>query len=64
MATLCHQCQYIGDKHSFPMPNNLIGIDPNNPTIKHFYCCCGDSECYGEDVTDVEIKECECFDAL
>lgn len=38
---LCCDCQYCGDKYSFPLPNDLIEVDSENPFIKHYYCCCG-----------------------
>jgi hypothetical protein len=64
MDILCCDCQYCGDKYSFPEPNDLVDIDPKNPLIKHYYCCCGDCEKYEEDITDQGIVECSCFEAL
>jgi hypothetical protein len=64
MFNLCCGCQYLGDKYSFPRPNDFVGIDLGNPCFKHYYCCCGDCERYREDVTNLEITECECFDAI
>jgi hypothetical protein len=61
---LCCDCQFCGDKHSFPEPNNLIEMDPENPMVKHLYCCCGDCELYGKDITGMGIHECECFEEL
>ena len=48
---LCCDCQYCGDKYSFSEPNDLLYMDPENPMLKHFYCCCGDCDLYGKDVT-------------
>lgn len=61
---LCCDCQYCGDKYSFPLPNDLIDVDPSNSAIKRYYCCCGDCARYGEDITGEGIEQCECFDAL
>jgi hypothetical protein len=60
-STLCRGCQYIGDKYSFPQPNDLTGADASG---KHWYCCCGDCVLYSKDVTALHITECECFEAL
>lgn len=61
---LCWSCQYCGDKYSFPLPNELLGIDKNNPRRKHHYCCRGDCERYRQDITYLEIESCECFEEL
>ena len=60
----CCGCQYCGDKNSFPFPNDLIEVDSENPCIKHHYCCCGDSELYGKDVTDLDVTKCDVFEEL
>lgn len=52
--SLCTDCQYCGDKHSFPEPNCLIDVDPGNQFIKHYYCCCGDCDFYEQDIADSE----------
>lgn len=61
---ICSDCQYCGDKYSFPLPNDLIDIDDKNPLIKHYYCCCGDCELYRKDITSLGIKVCKYFDEL
>ena len=61
---LCCDCQYCGDKYSFPLPNNKIEVDPENPLLKHFYCCCGDCELYEHDVTPLGIRTCGHFEKL
>lgn len=61
---ICCDCQFCGDKYSFPEPNDLIEMDPENPLLKHFYCCCGDCELYGKDITGMGIHECEHFEEL
>ena len=61
---LCCDCQFCGDKYSFPEPNDLIYMDPENPMLKHFYCCCGDCNLYGKDITGLGICECEHFKEL
>ena len=63
-CSLCSDCGYLGDKYSFPLPNDLADADPGNPCIKHYYCCCGDSELYGKDVTGVMITDCSCYEGL
>lgn len=59
---LCCDCQYLGDKYSFPQPNDIVDVDKNNEFIKHFYCCCGDCDMYEKDITALDIKMCECFE--
>ena len=61
---LCCDCQYCGDKYSFPLPNDLIEVDSENPFIKHYYCCCGDSEFYGKDITNLDLTKCDSFEEL
>ena len=61
---LCCNCQYCGDKYSFPEPNDLIYMDPKDPLLKHFYCCCGDCDLYSKDITGLGIHECEHFEEL
>lgn len=61
---LCCDCQFCGDKHSFPEPNDLIEMDPEHPMLKHFYCCCGDCDLYEKDITALGIRECEYFEEL
>ena len=50
--------------HVFPEPNDLLYMDPENPILKHFYCCCGDCDLYGKDITGLGIHECEHFEDL
>lgn len=61
---LCSECQYCGDKYSFPIPNELLDTDPENPITKRYYCCCGDSELYREDITGKGVVSCDCFEEL
>lgn len=61
---ICYGCQFCGDKHSFPEPNDLIETDPENPLLKHYYCCCGDCDLYEKDITGLGIQECEHFKEL
>lgn len=61
---ICCDCQYCGDKFSFPLPNDKILYDQENPMLKHFYCCCGDCDLYGKDVTGLGLKKCDCFEEL
>lgn len=61
---LCCDCQYCGDKYSFPLPNDLIVTDNSNPFIKHYYCCCGDSKFYEQDITDLGVTCCDNFEEL
>ncbi|RKI66759.1 hypothetical protein D7V91_11700 [bacterium 1xD42-67] len=63
-GTTCCDCQFCGDKYSFPTPNDLLYMDPKDPLIKHFYCCCGDCELYEKDITGLGIQECEHFEEL
>lgn len=32
--------------------------------LKHFYCCCGDCDLYGQDITGLGLKKCDCFEEL
>ena len=60
----CCECQYLGDKYSFEQPNDLIDMDEKNPWIKHYYCNCGDSTHYRQDITGVKIERCKSFEKL
>lgn len=60
----CCECQYLGDKYSFEQPNDLIDMDEKNPWIKHYYCNCGDSNHYRQDITGAKIKKCKSFEKL
>lgn len=62
--TKCCDCQYLGDKYSFEQPNDLIDSSADNPFIKHYYCNCGDCKYYRQDVTGMEISDCEEFEEL
>lgn len=61
-VTKCADCGYLGDKYSFPLPNDKIDVDDKNPFLKHYYCCCGDSERYEKDVTNEIVSHCACFE--
>ncbi len=61
---LCCDCQYCGDKYSFPLPNNLTYVDSVNPLLKCYYCCNGDCELYGQDITSLGITQCDNFEEL
>ena len=61
---ICCDCQYLGDKYSFPVPNNLIDIYAENPWLKHYYCCCGDSPLYKKDVSNLGLTHCDHFEEL
>ena len=63
-CSICTDCQYLGDKYSFPMPNDLIDVDEKNPMLKHYYCCCGDSDQYQSEISLKKIRECDCFEKL
>lgn len=62
--SICCDCQYLGDKHSFPEPNDFVDVEPANPFIKHYYCCCGDCKLYAQDVTCKNVQKCSCFEEL
>lgn len=61
---LCCDCQYVGDKYSFPLPNDKQDIDKDNPLIKHYYCCCGDCNQYEKDVSIQNIQQCDQYDNI
>ena len=63
-TTKCVDYCYRGDKYSFPLPNNKTDIDDKNPFLKHYYCCCGDSDKYECDVTNDKILDCCCFEEI
>lgn len=63
-VTKCVGCCYLGDKYSFPLPNDKIDVDAKNPFLKHYYCCCGDSERYECDVTNEIVSDCDCFEEI
>ena len=56
-VTKCADCCYLGDKYSFPLHDNKIDVDDKNPFLKHYYCCCGDSERYEKDVTNEIVSD-------
>lgn len=60
--TKCVYCCHIGDKYSLPDLNDKIDIDFKNPHLKHYYCCCRDSERYTKDVTNEIVSHCACFE--
>lgn len=60
----CVDCQYIGDKYSFPMPNDKEDVFNDNPLMKHYYCCNGDCNQYGREVSSRDIQSCECFEEI
>lgn len=60
----CVVCSYLGDKHSFPLPNDKPDVFEDNPLMKHYYCCCGDCNQYSTDVSVKNIQECECFEDI
>ena len=64
VCSVCCDCQYIGDKYSFPLPNDMVLIDQDNPFVKRFYCCNGDCKWYTKDITGEFIKNCDCFEEL
>lgn len=64
MMCLCCSCQYLGDKFSFPPPNDLPLVDKLNPRLKRYFCCCGDSDLYGLDITGRKINSCQYFEEL
>ena len=61
---LCCDCGYLGDKYSFPMPNDLLGADENNPALKRYYCCNGDCSLYKKDVSVMGIEHCRYFEEI
>lgn len=61
---LCCDCQYCGDKYSFPIPNEFVDVDAENPLVKHYYCCCGDSSFYRQDITAKNIEICDSFEGF
>ena len=63
-VTICCECQFCGDKYSFPLPNNMLETDEENPLLKAFYCCCGDCELYSQRIDTLGIMECPCFEEL
>lgn len=63
-VTICCDCQYCGDKYSFPMPNELLENDENNSLLKAFYCCCGDCNLYRKRIDTLGIMKCKCFEEL
>lgn len=61
---ICCDCQYCGDKYSFPEPNDLLDAYPGTPFLKHLYCCCGDCGLYKKDISILDIQQCEHFEEL
>lgn len=63
-VTICCDCQYCGDKYSFPLPNDMLEVDENNPLLKAFYCCMGDCVFYGQRIDKLGIMDCNHFEEL
>ena len=63
-ASICPDCRHRGSKHDLPQPNNYPDTDPDDPSLKHSYCCRGDCALYMDDVTFRRILGCECFEKL
>lgn len=61
---ICCNCIFCCDKRGFPEPDDLIEIDPKNPMLEHFYCCCRDCSLYEKDITGLGIQECKHFEEL
>ena len=60
-ASICRDCRHRGGKHDLPQPNSLPDTDPEDPSLKHSYCCHGDCALYMDDLTFRRILGCECF---
>ena len=60
-ASICRDCRHRGSKHDLPQPNGLPDTDPDDPSLKHSYCCHGDCALYMDDLTFRRILGCECF---
>lgn len=60
----CKTCQNkeLGEKFD-PFGSDTRKIFAN-PFIKHYYCCCGDSEFYGKDITNLGFTKCDSFEEL
>lgn len=63
-SPICCDCQFCGDRFSFTLPNDKIEVDAENPSLKHFYCCCGDCDLYEKDITKLGLKKCDYFEEL
>ena len=64
MSLKCVDCGYCGDCESFDKKffNQNKGKDIE--WIKHYYCNCGDSEYYKQDITNIEVKNCTEFEEV
>lgn len=62
--TICCNCQYCGDKYSFPLPNDMLEVDKENPLLKAFYCCNGDCQLYEKRIDTLGIMGCKYFEEL
>lgn len=53
-------------KAAFPKADAFYEANKNKDTkvIKHYYCNCGDSDYYMQDVTPIEVTDCEEFEEV
>ena len=65
VCSQCADCAYLGDKYSFPLPNELEDTEHGHPLPKRYYCCCGDSPNYQKCVSStMVVQSCEHFESV
>lgn len=64
MSLKCVDCSYLGDCKSFGEAFYKANKNKDTEVIKHYYCNCGDSKCYMQDVTSIEVTDCDEFEEI
>ena len=64
MSLKCVDCGYLGDCKSFGKTFYKENKCKDTEVIKHYYCNCGDSDYYMQDVTPIEVTDCEEFEEV
>lgn len=64
MSLKCVDCGYLGDCKSFGKTFYKENKCKDTEVIKHYYCNCGDSKYYMQDVTSIEVTDCEEFEEI
>ena len=64
MSLKCVDCCYLGDCKSFGDAFYEANKNKDTKAIKHYYCNCGDSKYYMQDVTPIEVTDCDEFEEV
>ena len=64
MSLKCTDRGYLCDCKSSGEAFYKANRNKDTEVIKHYYCNCGDSDYYMQDVTPIEITDCEEFEEV